>query len=132
MNMLNATLIAIRALQKGVMLSNVETWKRTSVALAVLTSFLSLLAGFAVSMGWLQTAIPPEVIMEVSSALVTIVTLVLAYFGVATTERIGFGGGSGDGSDDELYNTPVQTNAENDSGVDEQSPAGPFNDRDLG
>jgi len=60
MNLVNAVLLAIRALRKGAMLSNVETWKRTSVALATLTSFLSLLAGFAVSMGWLQTAIPAE------------------------------------------------------------------------
>jgi len=91
MNLVNAVLLAIRALRKGAMLSNVETWKRTSVALATLTSFLSLLAGFAVSMGWLQTAIPAEVIMEVSSALVALVSIILAYFGVATTEKIGFG-----------------------------------------
>ena len=81
-------LLIIQALYRGVQLSKVETWKKVSVATAVVSALLSALVGIAVLLGWMDN-IPPEKIMEVSSAIVTIVFAVLGYFGVATTEKIG-------------------------------------------
>ena len=88
-NRMGALLILIRVLHRGSMLSNVEVWKSASVALALLTSVLSGLVGIALNLGWIEHEIDPQVLAEVSSALVTLITLVLAYFGVATTEKIG-------------------------------------------
>ena len=89
-NKTEALLLIIRAMRKGVMLGNVEVWKNAAVAIAALTSLLSALAGIAVRMDWIGQEIDPQLIMELSSALVTVVTLILAYFGVATTEKIGY------------------------------------------
>ena len=115
-NKTEALLLIIRAMRKGVMLGNVEVWKNTAVAIAALTSLLSALAGIAVRMNWIGQEIDPQLIMEVSSALVTIITLVLAYFGVATTEKIGLEPrnttGTGDGRrpvDPELRDTTLPT-----------------------
>lgn len=78
----------VRALYQGVQLSRVETWKKAGVATAAMTAFLSALVGFAVSFGWIGE-VDVKTIAEVSSALVTLVGAVLAYFQVATTEKIG-------------------------------------------
>lgn len=80
--------LIIRALYQGAQLSKVETWKKVSVATAAMTSLLSAFAGLAISFGWLEN-VDPQTIMEASSALVTLISLVLAYFQVATTEKIG-------------------------------------------
>lgn len=79
---------AIEALYRGRQLANVETWKNAGVATAALSGLLSLVSGIAVSQGWLD-AVPDELIMGVSSGVVTLVSAVLAYLQVATTEKIG-------------------------------------------
>jgi hypothetical protein len=84
--------LIIRALNKGQQLARVETWKKASVAIAVMSSFLSALSALAVQQGWLTAMLEPELVMAVSSLLVSVVMAVLAYFGVATTEKIGVGG----------------------------------------
>jgi hypothetical protein len=84
--------LAIQALYRGSQLAKVETWKKAGVAATVMTGFLSALVGLAVSFGWLDQ-VDPQTIMEISSALVTLVSVVLGYLQVATTEKIGLGGG---------------------------------------
>lgn len=80
--------LAVRALYQGTQLAKVETWKKVGMATTVLTGFLSALVGLAVSFGWFDE-VDPQTIMEMSSALVTLVSLVLGYLQVATTEKIG-------------------------------------------
>ena len=80
--------LAIRAIYQGTQLAKVETWKKAGVATTVLTGFLSALVGLAVSFGWLDE-VDPQLIMEMSSALVTLVSLALGYLQIATTEKIG-------------------------------------------
>lgn len=80
--------LAVRALYRGSQLAKVETWKKASVATTALTGLLSALVGLAVTVGWLER-VDPQLIMEISSALVTLVTLVLGYFQIATTDKIG-------------------------------------------
>ena len=82
----------LRALRYGAELSNAEAWKTRATAIAALTGLLSAVTGFAAAQGWLA-AIDPQTIMEVSSAVVTIVSAVLAYFQVATSGRVGVGKG---------------------------------------
>jgi hypothetical protein len=82
----------LRALRYGAELTNAEVWKTRATAIAALTGLLSAVTGFAAAQGWLE-AIDPQTIMEVSSALVTIVSAVLAYFQVATSGRVGVGKG---------------------------------------
>jgi hypothetical protein len=78
----------IEALYRGHQLANVATWKANGTRLAAMSGFLSALVGIATAMGWLDE-VSPQTIMEVSSALVTIVSAILAYLQVATTEKIG-------------------------------------------
>jgi hypothetical protein len=78
----------IEALYRGRQLANVETWKVAGAAAAALSGLLSALVGIAVSQGWLSN-VSPETIMEVSSALVTLVSAVLTYLQIATTKKIG-------------------------------------------
>ena len=78
----------LRALRYGAELTNAEAWKTRATAIAALTGLLSAVTGFAAAQGWLE-AIDPQTIMEVSSALVTIISAVLAYFQVATSGRVG-------------------------------------------
>lgn len=80
--------LMIRALYRGAQLARVETWKKKGVAIAALSGLLSALVGIAVSFGWLDD-VPPQLIMEVSSALVSLVMVVLGYLQIATTEKIG-------------------------------------------
>lgn len=80
--------LVIRALYRGVQLAKVETWKKAGVATAAMTGFLSAAIGLAVAFGWLSE-VDPQMIMEVSSVLVTLVSLVLGYLQIATTEKIG-------------------------------------------
>jgi len=82
----------LRALRYGAELSNAEAWKTRATAIAALTGLLSAVTGFAAAQGWLE-AIDPQTIMEVASALVTIVSALLAYFQVATSGRVGVGKG---------------------------------------
>lgn len=78
----------IRVLQKGVTLSNAETWRKTATATAALSAFLTALVSFGVSQGWFEQ-IDPQTIMEISGALVTLAFTVLSYLGVATDENQG-------------------------------------------
>ena len=80
----------LRALRYGAELTNAEAWKTRATAIAAVTGLLSAVTGFAAAQGWLE-AIDPQTIMEVASALVTIVSAVLAYFQVATSGRVGVG-----------------------------------------
>lgn len=80
--------LMIRALYRGAQLARVETWKKKGVALAAVSGLLSALVGIAVTFGWLSD-VPPQLIMEVSSALVSLVMFALGYLQVATTEKIG-------------------------------------------
>lgn len=88
MKPLYALLPLIDALYRGRQLAHVETWKVAGTAVAALSAFLTALAGIATAMGWLD-AIPAQTILEVSSAIVTLVFTVLGYLQVATTEKIG-------------------------------------------
>ena len=90
--------LAIRAIYQGTQLAKVETWKKAGVATTVLTGFLSALVGLAVSFGWLDE-VDPQLIMEMSSALVTLVSLALGYLQIATTEKIGLRSARPAGSD---------------------------------
>ena len=80
---------AVRALQKGVALSNVKAWRTTGTALAATSAFLTALVSFAISQGWLTDQVDPQLIMSVSSLIVTLVFTVLGYLGVATDEEQG-------------------------------------------
>jgi hypothetical protein len=83
-------LYLFQALRYGAELTHAEKWKARATAIAAVTGLLSAVTGFAAAQGWLA-AIDPQTIMEVSSALVTLVSAVLAYFQVATSERLGLG-----------------------------------------
>lgn len=100
--------LAVRALYQGSQLAKVETWKKAGVATTVLTGFLSALVGLAVSFGWLDE-VDPQTIMEMSSALVTLVSLVLGYLQVATTEKIGLRDARGVGPAS-VQSVPSETN----------------------
>jgi hypothetical protein len=80
----------VRALRYGAELRQAEVWKNRATALAAVTGLLSALVGLAVTRGWMQE-IDPQTIMEVASALVTLVSAVLAYLQVATSARVGVG-----------------------------------------
>lgn len=83
-------LYLFQALRYGAELTHAEKWKARATAIAAVTGLLSAVTGFAAAQGWLE-AIDPQTIMEVASALVTIVSAVLAYFQVATSGRVGVG-----------------------------------------
>lgn len=85
-------LYLFQVLRYGSELTHAEAWKARATAIAALTGVLSAVTGYAVSQGWLAE-IDPQTIMEVSSAVVTIVSAVLAYFQVATSGRVGVGKG---------------------------------------
>ena len=85
-------LYLFQALRYGAELTHAEKWKARATAIAAVTGLLSAVTGFAAAQGWLE-AIDPQTIMEVASALVTIVSAVLAYFQVATSGRVGVGKG---------------------------------------
>jgi hypothetical protein len=82
-------ILLIRALRYGNELKNVESWKRGGVTIAALTGLLSALSGLAVTFGYIPEAVSEEMIMQLSSAIVTIVGVILAYLQIATTKKIG-------------------------------------------
>lgn len=108
--------LAVRALYQGTQLAKVETWKKAGVATTVLTGFLSALVGLAVSFGWLDQ-VDPQTIMEVSSALVTLVSLVLGYLQVATTEKIGLCGSVRPAGSDGVQSVSSETSNEQPRGA---------------
>lgn len=81
-------LTVLRALYQGAQLAKASTWKKVGVATAAMTAFLSSLAGIAASFGYLE-GVSQQMVMEVSSALVAIISAVLAYLQVATDETMG-------------------------------------------
>lgn len=87
---MNQLLQMFRVLRYGAELRHAEAWKKRATAVAALTGVLSALTGIAVARGWLHD-IDPQTIMEVASALVTLVSAVLSYFQVATSARVGVG-----------------------------------------
>ena len=82
-------LSVLRVVQRGVTLTNAQTWRVTGTAVAASSAFLTALAGFALSQGWLGEEISPQTIMEVSSLLVSAVFAALSYLNVATDEEQG-------------------------------------------
>ena len=82
-------LSVLRVVQRGVTLTNAQTWRVTGTAVAASSAFLTALTGFALSQGWIGDEISPQTIMEVSSLLVSAVFAVLSYLNVATDEEQG-------------------------------------------
>jgi hypothetical protein len=80
--------IFMKALYQGYQLPNVEAWKKSGLLLTVVSALTSAAVGFAVSKGWMPP-IPEETVMEISSALVSVISMFLSYLMVATTEKIG-------------------------------------------
>jgi hypothetical protein len=88
---MNRLVMFLAALRYGNQLADVKHWKQAGVAVATLTAFLSALSGLAVAFGWIPEGVSEEMIMQLSSAIVTIVGVILAYLQVATTKKIGIG-----------------------------------------
>jgi hypothetical protein len=78
----------IEVLRHGAALSNPEAWKHAATATASVQGLLSALVGLAVWAGW-TVAIEPEDLMLLSSAIVAVVSFLLAYLNVATSPEIG-------------------------------------------
>lgn len=78
------------ALKQGVALRHASTWKNVSVATALLTSVLTALLTVANTAGWIPVGLINEATLNtISGAIVSIVTLLLGYLGVATDETMG-------------------------------------------
>jgi hypothetical protein len=78
----------VEPLKKGHQLENVTAGKKVAVATAGTTFVASVITAILASNGLLHFA-PPEVIMTVSSLIVSGVSAVLGYLTVATTQKIG-------------------------------------------
>lgn len=87
--------LLLDALRKGSELANVEAWKTTGVALAILISLFSILSEVAVLQGWLAGPVSADLIQQLSAAIVAVVGVALAYLQVATSKKIGVGGKKG-------------------------------------
>lgn len=83
-------LTLFQALKQGYALTHAETWRNVSNATALLTSLLSALLSFAITSGMIPDGlITGDALAAMSSGIVSIVTLLLAYFGVATDKNAG-------------------------------------------
>jgi predicted lipid-binding transport protein (Tim44 family) len=78
----------LEALRHGAALSNPAAWKHTATATASVQGLLSALIGLALAAGW-TIGIDPEDLMLLSSAIVAVVSFLLAYLNVATSPEIG-------------------------------------------
>jgi hypothetical protein len=81
----------LEALRHGAALSNPAAWKHTATATASVQGLLSALIGLALAAGW-TVGIDPEDLMLLSSAIVAVVSFLLAYLNVATSPEIGLAG----------------------------------------
>lgn len=78
------------ALKQGAALRHASTWKNVSVATALLTSVLTALLTVANTAGWIPIGLIDEATLNtISGTIVSIVTLVLGYLGIATDETMG-------------------------------------------
>jgi fumarate reductase subunit D len=99
---MNVWLRLVMALFRGDELLHVEAWKKGGAAAAVITAILSALVGIAVARGWVPAdVVTTESIAVLSSALVSVVGVVLGYLQIATSRRVGLRRRDDDGMLDE-------------------------------
>jgi len=76
-------------LKEGSELDNSDDIKKTAALLTVISFILTSIGGLALSQGWIANEIPSEVIMTISSTLVSAIFAVLGYIQVVTNKKIG-------------------------------------------
>lgn len=80
---------AVQALKYGYELANADAWKNTATVTATMTGLLTALASIAASFGWFPREIPPDTILTVATAAVSLITTFLGYLSVATNKFSG-------------------------------------------
>ncbi|MBB1074464.1 hypothetical protein HUU62_08580 [Rhodoferax sp. 4810] len=80
----------LTVLKQGYALRHASTWKNVSVATALLTSVLTGLFGVAATLNWIPADFISEATLsELSSIVVSAVTFVIGYLGIAADETVG-------------------------------------------
>lgn len=84
----------IEALQKGVRLAEVESWKNTQLISTLIVGIVVAVYGFAAASGLLPPGLPVTALAEsITAAGFVIWSTISAYITVATTKKLGLKGG---------------------------------------